>query len=445
MNVSAKLEILHKIWTPHSGQIDIGKALIADGFKDVFIQAGRNFGKTELVSYLLWRWAVEHPGSENYYFAPYAKQAREILWASQRIQNFGPKEWVKTNSTEMRATFKDTGSFIKLDGSDNFEAYRGIKPRGIIIYDEFKDFRPEFHEAFDPNRAAHQAPLVIIGTPPDRDGQFTVTAEEYASNPSKKFFKKPSRDNPYLDKKWLDDKRQTYIDRGEYEIWQREYEAEFVKGGAAKIFPMLSKDIIKPHKEVINELIPQRKKLDWLIWCDPATSSCFAILVMAYNRFTKQLYAVDEIYEQRQGEMTTSRIGKRIQELKKEYEEIFPIDDWRQGYDEAAAWFCAEMLDTFGEHFEATSKVTWAKDYGLTLIKDIILAKKLILSDRTEKLYWEMDNYYKDRNGRIPKENDHLIDDLRYILGALSYEHKEDDEPVLSMDKKDRIPPRGAA
>ena len=161
-HVALGLKALHERWQPHPAQVAIGKALLHDRKRDVFAQCGRNFGKTELVAYLLWRWAWTFPGSENYYFSPYMKQSREILWSSRRVQELGPSEWIsKVNEQEMRIHFHN-GSFIKLDGSDNVESYRGVKPKGLTIFDEFKDFRPEFLEAYDPNRAAYDTPLFII-------------------------------------------------------------------------------------------------------------------------------------------------------------------------------------------------------------------------------------------------------------------------------------------
>jgi hypothetical protein len=57
-----------------------------------------------------------------------------------------------------------------------------------------------------------------------------------------------------------------------------------------------------------------------------------------------------------------------------------------------------------------------------------MLAGLLTISSRCEKAYWEMDNYIKDKNGKIPKINDHLIDDFRYILGAEAYQLKDEEE-----------------
>ena len=73
------IQQLNDKFIPHPGQIIAGRALIYDGYKKVFIAAGRNWGKSKLASYLLWRSALENPGSQQYYFAPFQKQAREIM------------------------------------------------------------------------------------------------------------------------------------------------------------------------------------------------------------------------------------------------------------------------------------------------------------------------------------------------------------------------------
>lgn len=430
LNIAQGIEELHRKWVPHAAQVEIGRALLSDGFLDVFAQCGRNFGKTELVGYLTWRYAFTFPKSENYYFAPYMKQAREIMWASRRIQDFGPKSWIESvNNTEMRITFKN-GSFIKLDGSDNVDAYRGVKPKGLSIYDEFKDFRPEFHEAYDPNRAAFNSPLLIIGTPPEFEGQFTKIAEEWGNNKKKAYFTFPSSSNPHISRKWLSEKKAELIALGEEDKWFREYEAKFVRGGAKRVFPMLNPDkIVKPYGQIIQEIYRDRKKLEWFAWADPAGASCFAVLYAAINPYTRKVYLLDEVYETSQGEMTVTKVGSRILKTTQElWEPSTTGNEWRMGYDEAEAWFANEMLDQFGIHFEPTQKSKNEKDKGITLIKDILLADKLVVSDRCKKLVWEMDNYQKDDNGKFVKKNDHLIDCLRYILGASYYSMNESEE-----------------
>jgi len=53
----------------------------------------------------------------------------------------------------------------------------------------------------------------------------------------------------------------------------------------------------------------------------------------------------------------------------------------------------------------------------------------LTISDRCENLMWEIENYVRDENGRIPKKNDHLLDCFRYLLTCSRYEINEDVAP----------------
>ena len=426
--IALGIKALHDRWIPHPAQIEIGRPLISGEVKELFAQCGRNFGKSELVSYLLWRYAFTFPNSENYYFAPYMKQAREILWSSRRIQDFGPSEWIEDiNNTEMRITFKNQ-SFIKLDGSDNVEAYRGVKPRGLSVFDEFKDFRPEFYEAYDPNRAAFDSPLMIIGTPPEFEGQFTKLAETYKTDPKKRFFRFPSSSNPHISTEWLESKKKELYDRGEGDKWEREYEANFVRGGSSAIFPMLSERFIHSHNTLMGELWRDRKKLTWCVWLDPAAASCFAVLFCAINPYSKTIYCLDEVYEMDQGQMTVGKLWPRIRDKKNE---LWDDGDWRQGYDEAATWFANEVLDLFSEHLEPTQKMKNDKMTGLSLIKDAMLYGKLKLSDKCQKLFWELEHYRKDSSGKIPKKDDHLIDCFRYIFDAFQYSIKNEVEPKV--------------
>ncbi len=429
---------LHANFTPHPGQVEIGRALLNDNVKDIFVEAGRNFGKTKLMSYLLWRWAQFNPGSENYYFAPYMKQAREIVWAPRVMQDCGPSDWLasKPNDTEMRITFKN-GSFIKCDGSDNVEAYRGVKPRGLIVLDEFKDFRPEFFDAFDPNRAAHNAPMIITGTPPDRVCQFSDLKKSYQNDKNKRYFHGPTHKNPHISKEWLEAKRLELVSRGEEDVWQREYMALEVYGGSQKIFPMLTPKIHVPYSELFARVDRDKKRMEWILFSDPAAASVFATLYACHNPYTSEVFILDEIYETDQQRMTVRVQGQEILKRKNDIQDRY---EWRQGYDEAETWFMNEMMDNFNEHFEPSMKATNDKEAGLTLIKDMLLMGKLIISDKCKKLYWELDNYYKDKNGQIPKKNDHLIDCLRYILAALYYKIPSEQEKIDPFDKASRKP-----
>lgn len=430
---------LNERFKPHPGQIKVGKALFDQDTRHIFMQCGRNWGKTELVAYILWRWAALNPKSSCYYISPFQKQSREIIWASKRIQNMGPREWLLEgshgiNNSEMRLNFTN-GSFIKCDGSDNYDAYRGVKPH-IVCYEEFKDFRPEWHVAMDPNLAAFNAPLLIIGTPPETENQFTSLAEEYRRTKGKAFYTGPSWENTYLDREWLSKKKQELYARGEGDVWEREYGGRFIRGGASTVFPMLNKATHQlPHGALMDRISRDRPKLEWFCIADPGTTTCFAVLFMAVNPFKKEVYFLDEIYETSQKNTSVNEIGPRILQIE---DELWEKDQFRHVYDEAASWFANEALDRFGVFWEPTKKATNNKEHGLSLIKDALLQGRAYFSTNCQKLWWEMQNYAKDSSGKVPKKNDHLIDCARYGLTAAGFGLNMEDEPP--MRDKDEMP-----
>lgn len=428
------MEDLHKNWTPHSGQIRAGKALFKDDIRNIFIQCGRKFGKSEFCIYSLWRWALLNPGAACYYLAPQQKQAKEIIWASLRLQGFGDKKYIKKiDNTELRIRFTN-GSFIKVDGSDNYESYRGITP-DFVVYDEFKDFHPKFHEGMAPNLAVRKAPLVIIGTPPDTECQYTILADEFKERDDCFWIRMDSYTNPHIDRNWLDTEKKKLIDRGEEDVWQREYEAKFIRGGASAIFPMLDNDRhLFPHRELIREISRDLRKMDWFCITDPGTTTCFAALFGCINPYNKQIYLLDVIYETDQQQTSVRSIYPRLDSKMAEFYPTGDVEeDWYKGYDEAAAWFSTEVMQQYGVYFLPTQKHLNKKENGLSLIKDILLHNLVKISDRCEKLMWEMFNYVKDDKGNIPKKNDHLIDCFRYLLAADNYSMIE----VMERKKQD--------
>lgn len=385
--------------------------------------------------YFLYRWALSNPNASCYYISPFQKQSKEIIWANNRLQTFCDRKFIQSiNNTEMRITLTN-GSFIKCDGSDNFEAYRGIEPH-MVVFEEFKDFKPEFYTAMDPNLAVHNAPLIIIGTPPDHDCQFTDIANECRNNPAKFFIEEPTENNPHISKDWLKAKKSELYARGDIDVWEREYMGRYIKGGSNKIFPMLTDKIIQPHEQLLRIIRPDLKKLWKCAFADPAGASVFGVLFAMINPYTKMIYLLDEIYETRQQHMTVDSVGTRM--IDKRNSLWFPRsdDDWHYGHDEAAAWWANELRDRFEINSMPTTKAQNKKEDGLSLIKDILLYGKIIISDRCVKTFWEMDNYIKDSNGKIPKVNDHQIDNLRYILGAYMYDlNNVSDKPEKELSE----------
>lgn len=422
------IKTIHTRWKPHAGQVAVGRPLFGDERTQIGVECGRNFGKTDLCNYALYRTAILRPKTTNYYIGPYQNQAREIIWASQRLQTFAP-EFIKDvsgiNNTEMRITlFND--SFIKVDGSDNVDRYRGVKliNGSLMVLDEYKDIRPEFYQATDPNLI--DANLLVLGTPPENDTHFQQLMDEFAKNPAKHYFNFPSEINPHIKRAWLESKRAELYEKGEGDVWEREYMARRVKGGKNAVFPMAANIRMRQHADILAELRRDMRKLQWFVIADPGTVTCFAVLFVALNPYTKTIYFMDSIYEKDQNETSSQKIGKRIVDIKASYNGV----TWDEVVDEAAAWFRNEAHERFDSlNFRPTSKASADKESGIGLIKDVLLANKAVFSERVGPLVWELQNLIKDANGKVPKMNDHLIDCFRYFLAAAGYQLESEQEP----------------
>ena len=425
------------------------------------MRCGRKFGKSELVVYTLYRWALTRPNGQFYYVAPFYNQASEIIWKPGRLQDFlgihKNKYIADIHETDRRIIFKNK-SFIKLVGSDNFEAGRGFNPDGACI-DEFKDIDYRFYSGFEPNLIAKKAPVLIVGTPPSTYDHFFVrTEDQYRLDPRGAVFKKTTYDNPYMDREEIELEKQAAIARGEWAEFQREVMAEIVPGGARAIFPMFQSartdsndriieytEHVRPREEIEGKVNRHPKDYNFYVAFDPGSSLCFGVLFMAVHKYTKQVMILDEIYEKNRNETSPKKIWPRAVEIMKRY---YPVDKWFKVYDYAASWFQVEINNEFNVALTPCVKDVNKKDNALTLIKDFMLAKfddgesLFQVSDRCKFFRWEIANYCTDENDKIPKVNDHLIDALRYNfnsagLSTIPKDRRKRPEDIRTWSRED--------
>ena len=420
-------------WTPFPGQVKAGKAVLVDGKKKLFLQCGRKFGKTEFVIYLLVRWAILNPESTCAYFGDKRVNARKIIW--KRLKTFIPTEFLLDGSVDRAFKEQDltvrlwNGSEIVVDGTSDEDSGRGVEPH-LVVYDEYKDHKPGFHKGMEPNLEVNKAIVVFIGTPPDHENHFTETAEEIKNDPEGAYIESPSTEGPVYGTPEglirLAKIKKKYADMGDLAYFMREYEAKFVLGGTGAVFPMWDKSKhVWSEADIKSDIAKDITKMEWYMVTDPGTTTCHATLVACLNPYTKRMYILNEIYETNPEETSTRRIWPRIEQYMQKWAPHLPISDqkWYKGYDEAAAWFAREVQDSFGNiGLAPTNKKLMNKENGLSLIKDQLLEKKLIISANCEKLIWEIERYVKDSNGNLPKKNDHAIDCVRYLNSAANYQ-----------------------
>jgi hypothetical protein len=438
----------------HSGQIDALAPLYnGSDVLTLFLACGRKFGKTEAVCYILWKHALENPGAACYYVAPQKDHARKLIWDNRRIQRFleeDTSKYVRNIENDTMTVRLNNGSFIQLLGSDNYAIANGLTP-SIAVYDEMKHFRSLFHTEFAPNRAALGAKLVIIGTKPRPENrnyrQYNALLNFYKDDERGHLVTKTTFDNPInampqqaaaikleIDQLRADDQE---------DVVQLEFYSKVIPGGKRAIFPMLDKDrhMIK-HTKMYSIIDKERDQLDFYCIADPGTTTVFGVLFVAYNRWNKKVYLIDEIYEEQQKKCSTGSIYPIIEATCKQWHDGTDIitdlwdinDDWFLGYDQAAAWFANEVAVRYDAAFVATEKTLKSKQEGISLIRDQLNFDMILISDKCEKTWLDMESYARKDNGDIPKEHDHTIDCLRYANGFHNYDITEAFKHIKKKD-----------
>ncbi|MCK9370517.1 hypothetical protein M0R04_11455 [Candidatus Dojkabacteria bacterium] len=419
----------------HDGQIEVLSHLYNKNKNFIMMPCGRKFGKSEVATYALWKRAMFYPGSACYYVVPEGNHGRQFIWDNHRLQNFleeDSKKYIKSaKNVEMLLTFKN-GSYIKVLGSENFGVANGLDPH-FAVYDEFKLFHPRWHTDFAPNLTANAAPLIIIGTLPtpgdsNSDQYYEVLKSAKNSKNSAVLFK-TTFDNPIMcvspQKEAVEEQIQQLMDRGEEDVVQREYYSKIIPGGKRSIFPMFSvaKHVI-PHQDILEHIKKDYSRLEPILSVDPGSSTVFGGLFCLLNRYSGCFYIVDELYQKTQAETSCSVV---LPLIRSKCTLITPRlsleEDWLKVSDDAAVWFMNEAINDLKPlHFFPAQKFKGTRDEGFSLIKDMLIHGKLIISDKCINLINEIIGYAVDSQGKISnKIPDHNIDSLRYALIASNY------------------------
>lgn len=452
--LEALLAEIFSVWEPLPGQALIIKAFFYDMKDGVFIKCGRKFGKTDVAIVVIYIFAILFEGSECYYILDEKEHGRKVCWENRRLPGFfislkqrrgeSKKDYLarrkrgqtlhakyikKENNANMMVYFK-SGSIVFVEGSKNYSSADGLSPT-IGVYDEFKDHDKKYDDAMRPNLDAVDGRLLIVGTPPPEEGvdehNYHRTADEFRLSKTKELIHAPSYLNHHVypggrhgEKFKAIEKR--YKDRGEYHIFSREYLAISVADSQRSIFPMLSETKHRASYDVMLEHYLNSHR-DWEVYLgfDPGTTKCFAGVVILINKKDYRVWLMDEIYEKDQAKTVSSLIWKEALKIIKPIEpDPRQLDDII--YDVAAAWFANEILNQKDIAMNPCEKHLLVKEDQLSVIKDSMLTNRFKISSKCKFAWSEFKGYSKKDDGTIPKEDDHIIDTVRYILGANNYE-----------------------
>lgn len=436
------LNLLTEAWTPHTGQIEVGKRVFNSPADLIYVECGRKWGKSEFGVYVAWMEAIMTDNAEVFYLAPLVKQARGIVWDNYRMQscNTYQHEFIKAMEDAMGGPIKifrqemkiefPNGSFIKCDGSDNVESQRGLKG-DLIIGDEYRDFEPRWIEAVRPNMAAKSGKMLFITTPPHTPNHAYDLAEECktgmrAENEYYYYLNMPSNTNDRIPghDKWLEREKERLFRVGRANEWHREYMARYIPGDEQALIPQLNRTCLEYKVAAMESLranLSQNADIELFLMVDPGNSTQIGALFCGFNPYTAEVYVFDE-YKQWDSEKTA--ITQIMPDLEAIAEELgVPLKKWPEIWvNPNTPWWSRDLLDLYGFASTPAPKECKRLEYNASMLKDIILSGQLWIYKECTELAKESEKCIRNANNRLPNaELFPLLNCLRYLISACSY------------------------
>lgn len=208
----------------HTGQLEIAD----DPHRFRVVCAGRRWGKSVLAQLIVLQWAVKNPGV-YWIVSPTYRQGKQIHWRG--LQQIIPLDWIaKKNEVELSITLRN-GAVIELKGSENPDALRGVKLRGLVV-DEIASIRNWdwlWSEVLRPTLTDYEAPSLFISTPKGfnhfHDLYQKGVSDELSNVSGYRSWRYTSYDNPYIKKEEIDHAKNEVTE----DTFAQEYMADFRK------------------------------------------------------------------------------------------------------------------------------------------------------------------------------------------------------------------------
>ena len=392
----------------HSRQLDV----LNSKARYKVLVAGRRFGKTVLAIINLILYGLEHTGSLTWYVSPSYKQSKMIAW--RLLKSLCPREIItKTNESELYVELIN-GSIIELKGADNYDSLRGAGVWFMVI-DEFAsilDAWSVWNEVLRPTLTDKQGGVLFIGTPKGKDSFYELFLRGQKADPTWQSWQFKTADNPYIEKKEIEEARRTMPDR----YFKQEYEASF-EDFQGLIYPEFDESVHVCKPFFIQKVFKRIGSID------PAISGTTAALKAAIDE-EGRFILYEEYYDQ------NKRVSEVCDALRKEDEDIkwfidpaSKIKNIQKGED------LHSLYDEYAEYgiraLPAINDVT----AGINRVGEYFKQNKIVIFSTLTNLIWEVERYHwtEERetiNGIIEpkpyKKHDHLMDNLKYIISSMT-------------------------
>src|SRR3990167_7894884 len=225
----------------------------------------RQWGKTTLAVWEMIGLAYAKDDSIIKYYATTIDQARDIAWGM--LKNFATGLILDANETRLELILQTQNkktSKIKLGGYENIETERG-KQNDLLVPDEvaqMRNFNYVWEAILEPTLLFRKGSALFISTP--RGFNHFHRMYEKGQDPYEKDWKSwkfTSYENPFLDKEWLEKRRQSTTP----EYFAQEYLAEFTRF-TGLIYPEFdSANHVYPFDHEFNEHADYYLGLDFAV------------------------------------------------------------------------------------------------------------------------------------------------------------------------------------
>jgi len=243
---------------------DYQQEIINDTHPFKIVVYHRQSGKTTTALNILNKAAIIDPGV-YIYIGPEKSQAKNIIWKDpQGIFKFVPSELIASkNEVELTIKYKPTkfrengkpfpGSLFYIEGSENPDRVRGLKPKGAIL-DEYDQIHPEIWPTLFPALNQSGGWAIIIGTFKGKGPLYELFSKYWdwstmtpIEDPYFRAFYLPAHLNPFFTEE-MEAKARSVMPPSQY---QQEYELVPMDGNGRvfpSIEPLMVGSLKQPHK-----------------------------------------------------------------------------------------------------------------------------------------------------------------------------------------------------
>lgn len=371
----------------HTGQ----KQVASDNHRFRVLLCGRRWGKTTLSIEEMLLIAVSNNTARVAYIAPTYQSARDIAWAQlkSRVQGIG----ARPNESRLEMEIPNqhgTYSTIYFRSWDNVETLRG-QYFDFIVLDEvaqFKNFWEGWHEVLRPALTDKKGGAMFISTPLGFNhfyDLYNTRDDDYAA------FHFTSYDNPFIDKDEIDKaKKEITEDR-----FAQEYLADFRKQEG-----LVYKEFNRAYHLWDGSKEPEiTEKLGGVDFGYVHQCGVLTIKKDKYGIY----WVTDELYK---SGLTDVQLAEYVMSMG--YIKVYP---------DPARPEAIKELTNRGVNCAEVSKGHDSVANGIQKVREVLKQKRLRVHKQCPNLINEFETYAYRENTEDPiKENDHLLDALRYVI-----------------------------